>query len=120
MTADNFWQKYEKLIVAIIIVAVLSLSFFPVVYGYLVAAKNDLNFYSYDFITSGDYSVYLSLIEQGRQGNFLFENLYTAEAQTPSIFSPLWLVMGLSARVTGLSNTSIFHLWRLVMAVVFL
>lgn len=67
-----------------------------------------------------DKSVYLSQIEQARQGRPLFDNLYTAEAQKPRIFSPLWLVLGWLGKLTSISNFWIFHIARILSGIVFL
>lgn len=59
-----------------------------------------------------DGATYLSKIEEGRQGAWLFELRYTAEAQKGSGFHTFYLFLGHTARITGLSNLVVFHLAR--------
>lgn len=66
-----------------------------------------------------DTGPYYSNIEQVRQGRLLLENQFTSEPQQPSLFHPLWLVLGWIASVTSLSTPVVFHLSRLVMIVIF-
>ncbi|MFA5358583.1 MAG: hypothetical protein WC310_02035 [Patescibacteria group bacterium] len=116
----NAWvDRYEKLIVFVIIVAVIWLTLLPVIFGYW-RAGGQYHFFTPDFINKSDDAVYFSLIEQGRQGKILFKNLYTPEAQKAVLFSPLWLIGGWIGTATGWSNAFVFIFLRSVAAVVFL
>ncbi len=59
-----------------------------------------------------DGATYLSKIEQGREGSWLFELRYTPEAQDGAGFNTFYLFLGHTARLTGLSTLVIFHLAR--------
>jgi hypothetical protein len=61
-----------------------------------------------------DGATYLSKIEQGRRGSWLFELRYTPEAHDGAGFHTFYLFLGHIARLTGLSNLLIFHLARVV------
>jgi len=87
---------------------------------YAEATRGDRYFTGVSVWAGADKSVYFSQIEQARQGQLLFKNLYTSEAQTAKIFSPLWLVLGWLGKVTAISNFWIFHLARILSGVFFL
>jgi hypothetical protein len=59
-----------------------------------------------------DGATYLSKIEQGRRGSWLFELRYTPEAHDGAGFHTFYLFLGHIARLTGLSSRVIFHLAR--------
>jgi len=111
--------RNEQKIVWLVILAVIFISALPIIYGYF-QADQDQYFTGSHFFIMVDYPVYLSLIEQGRQGDWLFTNLYTAESQNPVLISPLWLVLGQLGRLTGLSNIFWYHFSRAVLGIIFL
>jgi hypothetical protein len=59
-----------------------------------------------------DGATYLSKIEQGRQGAWLFELRHTPERHDGAGFHTFYLLLGHMAKLTGLSNLLIFHLAR--------
>ncbi|MBN1679174.1 MAG: hypothetical protein JW966_02705 [Anaerolineae bacterium] len=59
-----------------------------------------------------DGATYLSKIEQGRQGEWLFEMRHTPEKHDGAGFHTVYLFLGHAARIIGLSNVLIFHLAR--------
>ena len=59
-----------------------------------------------------DGATYLSKIEQGRQGNWLFELRHTPERHEGAAFHLTYILLGHLARFTGLSNLLVFHLAR--------
>ncbi len=59
-----------------------------------------------------DGATYLSKIEEGRQGAWLFELRYTPEAHDGAGINTFYLFLGHAARITGLSSLLIFHLAR--------
>lgn len=59
-----------------------------------------------------DGATYLSKIEQGRQGRWLFELRHTPEEHNGAIFHSFYLMLGHIARITGLSSLLVFHLAR--------
>ncbi len=65
-------------------------------------------------IAAGDYSVYYSYINQGRAGHLMMYDAFTSEAHRPTLIQPVWLVVGLLARLTGLSTPIAFALARLL------
>jgi len=59
-----------------------------------------------------DGATYLSKIEQGRQGAWLFELRHTPEAHNGAGFHSFYILLGHLAGFIGLSNVLIFHLAR--------
>mgnify|MGYP000844850803 CR=1 FL=1 len=59
-----------------------------------------------------DGATYLSKIEQGRNGAWLFELRHTPERHNPAGFHVFYLMLGHAARLTGLSSVLVFHLAR--------
>lgn len=59
-----------------------------------------------------DGATYLSKIEQGRQGAWLFELRHTPQAHNGAGFHVFYLLLGHAARLTGLSSLLVFHLAR--------
>jgi len=59
-----------------------------------------------------DGATYLSKIEQGRQGAWLFELRHTPQTHDGAGFHTFYLFLGHAARITGLSNLVIFHITR--------
>jgi len=59
-----------------------------------------------------DGATYLSKIEQGRNGAWLFELRHTPEAHNGAGFHVFYLFLGHAARLTGLSSLLVFHLAR--------
>jgi hypothetical protein len=66
-------------------------------------------------LNTGDPYAYLSWVEQARQGAPLFRVLFTEEPSRPLLFHPLFLAMGLVARITGLAPIAIYHLFRVAL-----
>ncbi|MGB0757577.1 MAG: hypothetical protein ACPGO5_03940 [Patescibacteria group bacterium] len=59
-------------------------------------------------LSRGDKTVYLSMIEQVKQGSFLVQNLFTKEVSS-GLFHPLWIVLGFVAKIFSLQAKTIFH-----------
>ncbi|RJO59501.1 hypothetical protein C4546_01790, partial [Candidatus Parcubacteria bacterium] len=71
-------------------------------------------------LTPGDVSVYYSFIEQGRQNQVVGRNLYSSEAQTPTVFTPQWFLLGQLANLLSLSTPLIYQLARIGFGVLFI
>lgn len=112
-------SRLEKIAVGLIIAAVLLISLVPVIKGYLETPGGQ-HFFGSSFIIAADYPVYLSEIEQARQGHWLMANLYTTEPQKSILFSPLWLVLGFLAGIIGGSNILWFYLGKILFGALFL
>jgi len=102
--------KKEWLIVAIICLVTVIIVLSPYLYGYFTTPA--------DTIFSGvtfdhDYS-YFSMIQQAREGNFLFQNYYTHEEHRSIFFRPLFLIIGQFANIFNTSNAFAFHFFKII------
>ena len=111
MTCRRAWRH----IVAAWIV-VTALTTVPYLYGLSVFPQPD-HFVGFTY-NIDDACVYLTWINQARDGHFLIRNLYTTEPQRLLPFNLLFLAMGLFSRLTTLSPTLTYHLWRVALILV--
>lgn len=86
----------------------------PFAYG-ILATPEGMTYSGMHNSNSGDHGIYFSQMEQAASGKLLFYNLYTSESHDPIIFNPVWLVLGLLSRLTGISVPIMFHLCRLLL-----
>lgn len=86
----------------------------PPVVGVLVARSRGLEWNGRQFLSPGDFGVYLSYVAQAKAGKFLLENLNTTERLTP-VLNVLWLSVGLLARALHLSAIAAFHAARVAL-----
>jgi len=59
-------------------------------------------------------------MREGAGGHLLMRDPFTSEPQSRDFFLPLWGLLGLAARITGLSIPVIFHIARLLAALALL
>ncbi len=111
-------MKKEKIIITILsiftfaLVAVSTLwPYFKGIDGYTFLGKSNYNV--------NDTYTYVSFIEQSKQGRILFENLYTSEPQTPTLFRPSYLVLGKVAALLNLSSINVYHISRFALMILF-
>lgn len=103
-------SKEWKAVAAAAAVAVL-LTAVPPLYGLYLARARGLVWAGLQYLSPGDFNVYLSYIEQAKQGRLLFENLYTTEKLFP-VLNVFWLLAGWLARLFHLSPLAAFHVIR--------
>lgn len=70
-------------------------------------------------VSTIDYSVYFSMIEQVKQGSVLVKNLYSTENLTGGMFHPLWLFLGKVARWFAWDSISVYHWSKIVFGFIF-
>ena len=109
--------KKEWLFVAFISLVVILLTIAPLIYGFLIRPPDSI-FTGTHFTPTNDWFVYYSHIEQARQGNFLFKNLYASEPHLPSLYL-FWLGVGNLARIFNLSNIVAYNGVRIFLIPVF-
>ncbi len=102
------WRFLFAISLLIIIITTL-----PYIYGWQQAPDGYV-YTGLHSLTPGDIHVYFSYMEQARQGNFVFEDLYTGESQSRSMVNSFWLAQGLVGKYTGLSNLMVFQLTRII------
>ena len=65
-------------------------------------------------VNPDDYSAYLSAIQQGRSGKWLYQNNFSPEPLQPQFMYILYIIIGRAAHMLGGSNIFWLHLSRLV------
>jgi hypothetical protein len=113
---NKITEKEKKFIwlVSLIMIVVTTL---PVIYGYLIAGPL---YYSGLHLWFLDGNVYLSYLNQVKDGNFLFVDLFSNEAGNIPIFNPFWLAVGLLGKILNLTAPLTFHLARIILIPIFL
>ncbi len=111
------WLKQNKLLIILIIVFLL-LNNLPYLAGLYKSINNpDINYNASPLVNEGDYFVYLSFIEQGRDNVFI-KNLYDYQADQATLFNPLWFSVGQVAKFS--SNIIAYHSFRLLFTLAFI
>ena len=91
---------------------VVLLANIPYIYGY-VSAPDGKQFMG-DARTFIDTNTYLAWMQQAVDGHFLFKDMYTTEPHSRIFFHPLFLSLGLIAKITGFSPLSVHTMARVV------
>lgn len=107
------WQLVILLSLFVIIITTA-----PMIYGLAVVPANQ-EFMGVHFSAPNDWFVYYSYINQVKSGQFLVENLFTAEPQMPTL-NILWLAVGWLARVFDLSPFVAFQIARIGLIPIFM
>ncbi|MBI4426133.1 MAG: hypothetical protein HY567_01005 [Candidatus Kerfeldbacteria bacterium] len=104
-------EKRWLVLMSLVIVAVANV---PLLLGFLTTPSGTV-YTGIDSTAPGDVNVYLSYLEQARQGNLVFRDLFTTESQTGTLFNPFWLVLGWLGGSIGLPPLATYLLARLVL-----
>jgi hypothetical protein len=110
--------KKEWRFIFLISAVVLLISVFPYLFGYF-STPTDKQFIGVHNINAEDTYSYLAWMQQAREGDFLFKNLYAVEDQQQIIFNPLFFTIGLLAKYSGLPNIVMYHCFRVVLGFFF-
>jgi len=121
MTADIFPKinRNEWKFVMWITILVILLTTIPFIYGYFSAPQGKY-FTGLQALAPGDFNVYYSHIEQVRQGNWIFKDIFTSETHVAFFFNPFWLAVGLFAKIFKLSNIFTYQFFRIILTPIFL
>jgi len=85
--------KQNKTLIFIILLFLI-LNNFHHLFGFLQANKNKNLIYDIvNPLNVADYNVYLSMIEQGREGHLFTKLLYNHTATNNPLFSPHWYII---------------------------
>lgn len=71
-------------------------------------------------VAPGDLNVYLSYLEQVRQGHLVLRDLFTAESQVATLINPFWLVLGLIGSLFRLAPLATYLIARLALGLLLL
>lgn len=105
---------------AAVIAAAVLVTVLPYVYGWLTC-PSDKVFLGLLGQFGNDQAFYLGWgPKQAEGGHLLFEDKYNGFVERRLVFNSLWLLMGWTARLTGLSVRAVFHLERILFSVLLL
>jgi hypothetical protein len=90
---------------------VIALTLIPYLVGYSMANGRQYMWLGYNL---DDSCVYLSWMRQVRDGSVRQFNLFTTESQHGMVVNPLFLLLGVAARITGLPLIAVYHISRLL------
>jgi len=110
--------KEKKLLVLVCLVIII-VTTAPYLYGYFNTPPGKV-YTGIHHLTPGDTNVYLSMIEQVKQGHNVFINPYTSEPQHRLYTNPIWLATGWMAKIFNLHNLVAFQIARIITVVVFI
>lgn len=91
----------------------------PTLLGFLTAPHGTI-YTGIDSTAPGDVNVYLSYLEQVRQGHLGLRDLYTPEPQAANIISPFWVGLGLLGQLLGLSPLATYLGSRVILGAMLL
>src|SRR3989344_1958649 len=112
-------SKQEWKFVAWITLAVIVITFVPLLYGYFNTPDGKIFLFN-PSVNYYDRQVYYSQIGQIAAGDYFFKDLFTSEAQPIGIFNPLWFLVGLAAKLFSLPPAIAFHAARFLLIPVFM
>ncbi len=118
LTASPVSPKTPRRWLWLLSLLVIILTTAPYIYGWL-RTPAELVFTGSHSLAPGDLPVYLSYLEQVRQGATMFKDVFTPEAHSAFIFSPLWLGVGYLSRGLAVSPLVAFHLSRIILIPIF-
>src|SRR5437588_13080720 len=99
----------------------MAITLLPYLFGYSLLGLNPrFGWYSWLAYNLDDSCVYLSWMRQAADGSLRAFNLFTTEPQHGMALNPFFLLLGWSARLTGLPLLAIYHISRLFFGFVLL
>ena len=102
----------------LIILAILTSSL-GYTYGYLHQSDEAI-YTGMRGINASDYSTHLSWIDQSREGRFFLQNKFTSELQGGDLVRPVYFLLSQPFRLTTLSNSTVFHILRVICGILLL
>jgi hypothetical protein len=109
----------EKKFVLFLTLFVILVTLLPFIYGYLRTPEG--SFYTgVHALTPGDTNVYYSYLEQVKQGDLVFKDLYTSEVQGTPLVNPFWAAAGFFGKILGTPHWVTIQIVRCVLVFVFI
>jgi len=112
-------EKEEWFFIFLIWLILTFLIFFPFLVGKIMEPKDSI-FLGFQNINIIDTPYYYSLIEQAKDGHFLFRYNSTSESHPYFIFDPFWLSVGILAKIFNLSSIYTFQIVKFFVIPIFL
>lgn len=110
--------KKEYLFAILVSFFVLLLSNLYVFSG-SIFPKEGMVFMGRHVINEQDTYTYVAFVEQARQGEVLFENLYTSDLQNRTLLRPSYLILGNLSRLMNISAIEVYHVGRVIASIAF-
>ncbi len=101
----------ERAVVVGAALVVASIGLIPPLVAMWSAKQQGLQWTGRQYLSPGDFTVYLSYISQAKNGHLFFENWASSEQLTP-VFNILWLKVGWLAWFLRLSPLAAYHVAR--------
>lgn len=116
LSESLFRQHLLVLFWAVLISLVASV---PYIYGFLRENKTPEVYLGRSIVNSADTYIFLSHIESVKQGEILLPNLYTSSPRDAFFIKPIYIFIGLIARIFNLNSLLIFHISRFFLSILF-
>ena len=94
---------------------IIVLVMLPTLVGYMI--NTDMHFTGLTSATDAD--TYLSIMNQAKEGHWIFTNMFTSENVPYLNIPPTYMLAGWFAGITGLSNVFVYHLFRIIGIILF-
>jgi hypothetical protein len=107
-------SRSERRFIIGAVVVVLILSSLPYIYGWWQNSNESLYLGNYHR-ASGDYYVYMSMVEEAKTGAITFHNLFTSEDHPPVLINPFWFCVGQTARIFNIDTRLAIHIFRMAL-----
>jgi hypothetical protein len=114
-----FWLKNNGLLCLVILLFLIINNLNHLV-GFKQANESQLTYTGIPSNGNGDYFVYLSYIEQGKNGQIMMTNLHNHLKQNNLIFSPHWYIIGQFSRLFNISTIVSYFIFKLIFSLVFI
>lgn len=109
-------KRYGFLLLGILFLLLTNLGYL----NYALRATPEYRYTGANVYAPADKLVYMSMIQQGREGILFMKNLHTTDPQQGLLLSPHWYIIGQTARILNVSNNFSYQLYRIVLTAVFL
>lgn len=106
-------RKEWRWVLGVVVIAIVVANA-PIMLGFLTAPHGTV-YTGIESTAPGDVNVYLSYLEQVRQGHLVFKDLFTGETQTNGFFNLFWLVLGLIGALFHLSPIATYFIARVLL-----
>ena len=114
------WIKQHKLLLLIIVVFLILNNLSYIIGFWQSSQSSELIYRVTPLMNRADHFVYLSHIEQGKEGHLMTKLLYNHLAENNVMFSPHWYIIGQFSNITNISVVTSYFIWRILLLIPFL
>ncbi len=94
-------------------VFIIALILLPHLYGYFTTPVGK-QFTNLSYFYPEDTNSYFAWINQAKNGQILFEDMFTSEPHAKAFFHPVFLILGLASRVLGLGVVALWYIGQII------